>query len=291
MSDVPDVPEMSQEEGNTKTSSKLAKPKINPAIKWCFTLNNWTDDEYNAVCSICSKYCCFALIAKETGEEGTPHLQGYLEFSKVVGKKRPMSVFTNKRIHWEKAKGNRQDNIVYCSKQNLVFSIGLPKPIKIIDTLYPWQLEIEELILSEPDNRTIHWYYDSKGNIGKSAFVKYCVVKHSVVYISGGKRTDVANIIFNADMDSARCVMLDIPRANEGNVSYASLEDIKNGLISNTKYETGTKVFNSPHVICFANFRPKHMYKLSADRWHVVNLGTDEPPDFDQCSYTSIDSE
>jgi len=273
--------------GNSISPPVVLVSTINPAKKWVFTLNNWSDDEYHSICSICSKLCDFTLIAKEVGAEGTPHLQGYLEFIK---KDRPMSVFKdNKRIHWDKAKGNRQSNIVYISKQNLVFSIGLPKPIKIITELRPFQRDIETLILTEPDDRTIHWYYDAVGNIGKSAFIKYCVVKHSVCYIAGGKYSDIMNIIFNTDMDRINCVMLDIPRANEGNVSYASLESIKNGLISNTKYETGTKVFNSPHVVVFANFAPKHMYKLSADRWHVTNLGTDEDPALSQGSYNSYD--
>lgn len=73
-------------------------------------------------------------------------------------------------------------------------------------------------------------------------------------------------------MDTITCIMLDIPRANNGNVSYASLESIKNGLVCNHKYETGTKVFNSPHVVVFANFPPVEPDKLSSDRWHIENL-------------------
>lgn len=289
MSAVSSVPEMCQGGGNSISPPVMLVSTINPAKCWAFTLNNWSDDEYHQMCAICANVCAFTLIAKEVGTSGTPHLQGYLEFKTRA---RPMSVFKdNKRIHWEKAKGSRQDNIAYCSKENLVFNIGLPKPIKIITDLRPFQLDIEKLILTEPDDRTIHWYYDSVGNIGKSAFIKYCVVKHSVCYIAGGKYSDIMNIIFNTDMDKINCVMLDIPRANEGNVSYASLESIKNGLISNTKYETGTKVFNSPHVVVFANFAPKHMYKLSADRWRVTNLGSNDDQDLSQCSFNSFDDD
>lgn len=79
------------------------------------------------------------------------------------------------------------------------------------------------------------------------------------------------NIIFNADMDNCNCVMIDIPRINKDCISYASLESIKNGLICNTKYETGSKVFNSPHLIIFANSPPNEC-KLSKDRWKITNL-------------------
>jgi len=294
--DVPEVPESSTELGNTISNSAASPPKklkINPAKRWAFTLNHWTDEEFDYICSIVPVMCDFGIIAKETGDTGTPHLQGYIEFKT---KARPLSVFKTKRIHWEVAKGNRSQNIVYCSKQNPVWDWGMPpkpKPVKIITELRPFQLDIEKIILEEPDDRTIHWYYDAVGNIGKSAFIKYCVVKHNVLFIAGGKYGDIMNIVFNTDMDKVNCVMLDIPRANEGNVSYASLESIKNGLICNYKFETGFKAFNSPHIIVFANFAPKHAYKLSADRWKITNLGPPTPIvyDDDNNSYTSFDSD
>ena len=66
--------------------------------------------------------------------------------------------------------------------------------------------------------------------------------------------------------------MFDIPRANRGHISYASLECIKNGMVCNTKYETGVKIFNSPHVFIFANFPPDDEGQLSEDRWHIMKL-------------------
>jgi hypothetical protein len=80
------------------------------------------------------------------------------------------------------------------------------------------------------------------------------------------------NLVFNQDMDACRGVFFDIPRSNRGNISYASLECIKNGMVCNTKYETGVKVFNSPHIFIFANFEPEEPDKLSADRWIITEL-------------------
>lgn len=260
----------SVEGGNTKTPSTL---QISPSIRWIMVLNNFTNDELNSISSICSKNCKYAIIEKEVGENGTPHLQGYFEFKT---KMRPSSIFNNKRIHFEKAKGTREQNDNYCSKDNnIVISIGRPKPIKIISTLYDWQKKIEDLILTEPDDRKVFWYYDKKGNIGKSAFIKYCIIKHKVLFCSGGKMSDIMNLVFNQNMDETNCVIFDIPRANEGCVSYAALESIKNGMVCNTKYETGVKIFNSPHLICFANFPPKDIDKLSSDRWIITNLDTE----------------
>jgi hypothetical protein len=58
---------------------------------------------------------------------------------------------------------------------------------------------------------------------------------------------------------------------NQNKVSYSSIECIKNGMITNTKYETGFKVFNPPHVVVFSNFPPDEE-KLSADRWNIKEI-------------------
>ena len=242
--------------------------QISPAKRWCFTLNNYSEMEYSSIVYIFDTKSNFYIIGDEVGESGTPHLQGYVEFST---KCRPASI--NKRIHWEKAKANRDANVAYCSKQKILASKGLPKPIKIIENLYDWQKKIEDLIVKEcDDDRHVYWFWEDEGNVGKSAFIKYCCVKHKVAFCCGGKYSDIMNLIFNTDMDKCNCIMFDIPRCNNGHISYASIESIKNGLICNTKYETGYKVFNSPHVIVFANCHPD-MDELSKDRWVITKLG------------------
>lgn len=256
----------SVEGGNTISPSTR---QIAPAIRWCFTLNNYTNIDISSIVLCFNNTAKFCIIGDEVGECGTPHLQGYVEFKKKL---RPLSLGLVNGIHWEKAKGNRDSNIEYCGKQVILFSIGLPKKVKILDTLYSWQKAIEDLTLTEPDDRTIHWYWDDKGNIGKSAFIKYMIVKHKVLFCSGGKHSDIMNLVFNQDMDTCNCVMFDIPRANKGHISYASLESIKNGMVCNTKYETGVKVFNSPHVFVFANFPPDDESLLSCDRWDIKEL-------------------
>ena len=61
----------SKEGGNTNSPSSLSKKQISPAIKWCFTLNNYTDDELSSICSIVPSYCSKAIIGKEIGESNT----------------------------------------------------------------------------------------------------------------------------------------------------------------------------------------------------------------------------
>ena len=264
---VPNSSDSSFEEGNTKTSSKR---QISPAIRWCFTLNNYTEMEISSIVSIFDEKSKLYILGDEVGEIcGTPHIQGYVEFKT---KCRPLNLISqNKRIHWEKARGTPLENIEYCSKMKILKSKGLPRPIEVITQLYPWQKEIEDIYLGEIDKRKVYWFFNEDGNIGKSEFVKYMYVKYKICFCSSGKYADIINLIFNTNMSDVRGVIFDIPRANMGNVSYASIEAIKNGLICNTKYETGAKVFNSPHVFVFANCRP-NTEMFSDDRWVIREL-------------------
>jgi len=83
------------------------------AVNWCFTLNNYKESEYELLKDLDVAYL---IIGKEVGEQGTPHLQGYIQFHK---KKRITALKKiNQRIHWEKIKGTPEDNIKYCSKED-----------------------------------------------------------------------------------------------------------------------------------------------------------------------------
>lgn len=90
---------------------------------WCFTLNNYSEEEYTALQEADCKYI---IIGKEKGKEETPHLQGYVQFksAKTLGGVK----LINGRAHWEQAKGNPQQNYDYCSKDGDFWEKGvLPK--------------------------------------------------------------------------------------------------------------------------------------------------------------------
>lgn len=107
-------------------------PRINPAKAWCFTLNNYTENEHGALVQrfsdLSDKY--YFIVGKEIGAQGTHHLQGYIE--KKVGRFRPLPCFEVLRddknaMHFERAKGNRKQNYKYCSKDGN-FETNIPKP-------------------------------------------------------------------------------------------------------------------------------------------------------------------
>lgn len=92
------------------------------ARRWCFTLNNYTEQE---LASIEEWEVDYLIYGKETGENGTDHLQGYVE----LGSPANLGTMKNKltRAHWETAKGNADQNITYCSKDGIVFERGVRK--------------------------------------------------------------------------------------------------------------------------------------------------------------------
>jgi len=54
------------------------EPKQNSrARSYCFTLNNYTEEEYNEVVGTLKNYQ-YTAIGTEVGESGTPHLQGFV---------------------------------------------------------------------------------------------------------------------------------------------------------------------------------------------------------------------
>lgn len=87
---------------------------------YCFTLNNWTPDEKAAILAWACKYL---VIGEELGEEKTPHLQGYVEWSQGVAIS-PTLKKLGARIHWEARKGTAQQAAAYCKKDGAFTEIG-----------------------------------------------------------------------------------------------------------------------------------------------------------------------
>lgn len=253
--------------GNTKP-----KPKQESDAKmWCFTINNYTEEELNKLVQSLNsddKY----VIGKEVGKEGTPHLQGYIKFyrkCRLTALKK-----LNERAHWEKCKGNEKDNVKYCTKDGkYVTNMEISKPLKLIkdEQLYVWQKEIVAMVKEEPDDRSIYWYWEPNGRIGKTQFSKYLSAKYKAIPIEGKK----SDILYCAAMFESEIYIMDIERSAEDYVSYAAIEKIKNGYYMCAKYESRPVIRNSPHLIVFANFEPD-LDKLSLDRWHVKELSIEK---------------
>ena len=246
--------------GNTISPPLSVKKQISPAKRWCFTLNNWTEDELSSISSKFRVLCSICLIGSEVGDEGTPHLQGYAEF---LTKCRPKAHELSERLHWEKCKGNRDANVRYCSKDGqVVFTLGLPPALKLISevSLYPYQRAICDVLLGPVCDRKIHWFFGPK-DIGKTALLKLvcnpdgiykaCILpptrRHALSQVQ--KLPLTFSFVFNLTADQS---------AYQTNEFFSVLESVKDGLFA-TGFGTDNNsmcVRNSSHIIVVANERP-----------------------------------
>lgn len=185
--------------------------------------------------------------------------------------------------HVEPAK-NWKELVKYCTKEETRHEgpWTLPEEFKTkekeaIAELRPWQVSLKEILMEEPDDRTIHWIYDEGGNSGKSVFTRWVLTRTpaKAIAITGGAQKDLAYAIvkyIEVEEEDPTVLLLDCPRASEGRVSYRFLEEIKNGMFTSVKYESTTVTLHKEvHVVVFANSMPD-LAKMSSDRWKVYTI-------------------
>lgn len=86
------------------------------STRWCFTLNNPSDDDEQK-CSdfLSSGVVTYGVLGRETGESGTPHLQGFV----ILGSSQRLSYLRRRlsdRAHYERANGTSEQARDYCKK-------------------------------------------------------------------------------------------------------------------------------------------------------------------------------
>lgn len=263
--------------------STIPQPKRSQSRKWCFTLNNYTEDEYNSLFVYISTKNIQYVFGKEVGENGTPHIQGYLE------SKSPLLFTSMKKLlpraHWEKGKGSTEQNLDYCSKDgDFVTNIEKKmtsqekiiqkKKLKYESVVWKdWQVEVLNIIKGPVNDRTVYWLYDPIGNNGKTFLCNYIALHYECV-IADGKKENIFNQVKMKSVDedkSIQIILVDIPRASQEFINYGVIEKLKDGLIYSGKYEGGVVHLDDVHVICFSNEKPDFS-KMSMDRWSVIEL-------------------
>lgn len=106
----------------------LMPPTQLQAKRWCFTINNYTDVDISGMhlrdVGNRGNKITYMVYGLEVGDQGTPHIQGYLE----VDKKCAMSplAFLFPRAHFTKANGTQEQNKTYCLKDGQGQELGTP---------------------------------------------------------------------------------------------------------------------------------------------------------------------
>lgn len=148
-----------------------------------------------------------------------------------------------------------------------------------IDAIYPvpqpvaavwrgYQQSLANILDSEPDPRKIYFVVDPVGNSGKSYFANNYFRSNpsDTQILSVGKRDDLA---FAVDELKSR-FLFDLPRSTSEFLQYSVLEQLKDGRVFSTKYESRVKwLISHAHVVVFMNEYPD-LTKLSRDRYETI---------------------
>lgn len=285
---------------------------------WCFTINNYTEETVERLLSLQS-IAAYLIFGREVGEQGTPHLQGFVSFPSRKGLQTVSGYLGG--AHCSIAK-YISASIKYCKKEGNFTEIGeppgdkrqgkrsdleafkedvkdgmtdlavlmevhsgpmaryprfceryvrmnIPGPKVSKHPLRMWQKELTDKLKEPPEDRTIVFLVDLEGNSGKSWFMnRYCEDNQNCQILLPGKKADMA-LALNEDL---RVLFVDAPRSKQGDfIQYDFLEEVKNGRIFSSKYDSRMKVFKVPHVVVAMNEYPK-MDQLSADRYHIIEI-------------------
>ena len=111
----------------------MAQQQQGIARRWCFTLNNPTEEEEITIRRIGQTintldWIEYLIFGHEIGEQGTPHLQGYLiattRMRFTTLNRHIWADTNNRRIHWEVSRGTPAQAIAYCKKDGQFEEFG-----------------------------------------------------------------------------------------------------------------------------------------------------------------------
>lgn len=135
--------------------------------------------------------------------------------------------------------------------------------------LREWQQRLNEDLNRVPDDRTITFLVDLMGNSGKTWFAHYYASLHDNVQVMlPARKMDMAYALDS----TIRVLFVDAPRSKQGEyIQYDFLEDVKNGYVFSTKYESRLKTLGKVHVVVSMNEMPD-LTKLSSDRYNIIQV-------------------
>ena len=87
--------------------------------RWCFTINNYTDDDIKALDKLDYKYLIYGY---EISKSGTEHLQGFFILRKTCRMSAIKKILP--RAHLEHARGTDEEAIHYCQKDGKYVELG-----------------------------------------------------------------------------------------------------------------------------------------------------------------------
>lgn len=170
----------------------------------------------------------------------------------------------------------------YCMKENTRVEgpfgkkpIYLGEDLRCMENPYPWQRVLMSMLSAIPNDRTIIWIYNAKGNVGKSKLAKYlCVKCKTAKCIPFGTASQIKqNVVAQGQ---SKIYLVDCPRsrgkAETMNELFSAIEEIKDGWVKSCMYGKFSQlVMNPPHVVVFSNWECPRVL-MSSDMWEIYTI-------------------
>ncbi len=231
----------------------------------------------------CKKWC----FQKEKGEK-----TGYLHYQGRVSFKCKQRLTGCKRVHptakWSPTATINKDNNFYVIKEETritgrdwkdqltIDENYIPRQIRMISTLYPWQNKVLE-ISKTWNNRCIDVLIDTDGNSGKSTLMGWMECYENAKMIPPvNNAKDLIRMVYCIGI--SKVYMIDMPRAmNKENLGsfYSALEYVKGGRAYDDRYSFRSRFFDSPNIWIFSNKTPD-IGLLTRDRWRLWKIENKE---------------
>ena len=149
-------------------------------------------------------------------------------------------------------------------------------------SFWEWQEKLEMALQAPADDREIIVIMDEIGGCGKTKFIELYKLKHpnTATSVMQGKTDNMLNQVYNLGFDP-KVIFLDLTRYQMESANLSAIEQFKNGLVQNHKYQTGTKMLEySPHIVIMTN-KALQWRDMSIDRWKIIKLHKDLRGDVD----------
>jgi hypothetical protein len=257
-----DFDAIDKSDSNNGSSIALSKDDKCKSRRFVMTINNYSEADFSTLKKLCKDTIYYAWGKEIAPTTGTPHLQCYVEFKNDRYRKAILKLF-NRGFYIKPAKCKKENNAIYCCKTDLEKSTNIPIPvdIEVITELRPFQKSLDIILDGPVNEKKIIWVYDPIGQLGKTEFLKYLFKKHNCPFSYGEKCSDIINLIFNnkkyyLNTNKGIAIFNFGREMDMKHVSVKALEQISDGAISNTKFETGCFIMNCPHVLILANSLP-----------------------------------
>lgn len=283
------------------------------AKRFALTLEGATEEQLAAAKEFFGSWedCTLAILARESGQHANhPHFQGYFELSKRMKVQERLREVFGDYFHVEPACGTQTANIRYVYGMNKPYEIGLvvyhKGPIEVpkdfdseeADLMgnfvpHPFQQFVLDLLKGPKNSRTIYWFYDFEGNVGKTVLGRYLHRFYGAVSLGAVDRDTYCALARVRDLSGMdpKIVIFDLCRSyfdedssrkqlrHQRNRLMTVIEKIKDQLFFSGKYESSSICLgSSPIVIVFANsppYRDPAGSGFSEDRWKVYEIPKD----------------